>query len=109
MADSIEKLIEELQKLIPVWRGTGENSDSCAAFELCSRDIANLCRVTVRELSDNSSQQSESALPAVRELIEAAKQLMADNEEYVRINNLGDPFHNHNMKRVRAALEKVEG
>jgi hypothetical protein len=90
MADSIEKLSIEWREYVAKYSHSGIEPQTVKAFEKCISEL-------------------ESALPAVSELIEAAKQLMADNEEYVRINNLGDPFHNHNMKRIRAALEEVEG
>lgn len=48
-----------------------------------------------------------------KELLEALRDLLADCEEYARINNLhnkdGSPASNHAMRRAAAAIARAEG
>ena len=55
-----------------------------------------------RELAEEKQSERE------RKLLEALKILHDETEDYIRINDLGDPHHNRSMQLARAAIREAE-
>lgn len=83
------------------WFDWSENdTDAAAAIERLRSALA----------PDTANARLTAAAP---ELLEALKDILANNEEYARINNLfddkGKPATTHSMKLAAAAIAKAEG
>ena len=48
-------------------------------------------------------------IAAAPELLEALKMLHDENKDYMKINHLGDPYHNQSMRMALAAIAKATG
>lgn len=53
--------------------------------------------------------ENQHLVAAAPDLLAALERLHDDTADYVRINNLGDPYQNQNMRDARAAIAKARG
>jgi hypothetical protein len=61
------------------------------------------------EFKSELAETNTHLIAAAPELLEALEALCIETEDYMRINNLGNPEEKHNIKMARAAIAKAKG
>jgi hypothetical protein len=110
-----DNLIKRLRNPAHYHTTTGDDNE---AMSLAADEIERLradvthwreARRIALEAGDWLKERAERA-EAERDALRTALQLLHDNTaDYVRINNLGDPYQNADMRMAKAALAKGEG
>ncbi len=89
-----------------VWEVSEEHWNICETEDRARH--SHFASVSVGNCWWDEGKANARLIAAAPELLEALKLLHDETADYVRVNNLGDPWHNQSMKLARAAIAKAE-
>lgn len=92
-----------------VWTANEEIGSVTTADGMIAIAQAQQTRRIFKESDHDERRANARLIAAAPDLLAALQRLHDDTADYVRINNLGDPYQNKNMRDARDALVKARG
>ena len=92
------------------WDGyVGKHSGSPSALIAHSESMVVVARLFPFEVDEPTMNANARLIAAAPDLLEALEAMVAQECDYMKINNLGDPEEQHNIMLSRIVIAKAKG